>query len=149
METGAPCPMALLTDSELYLIFYSKIRNTNGIQEQNIASDNHINVMKFNNYVQSKFGIPSNETLSGHPYYKLGLRSYSFYQVEDSDWIANLKKMQSIHPYYNEKKWESYNHYVLTFHDNMFECIAKDFEVEKKSTSVAKGMQLILTEIAK
>lgn len=49
--------------------------------------------------------------------------------IKDSDWINELKEIDKNHPYFNEDKWNSLNHYVTTFHDDLFECIAKGFEI--------------------
>jgi hypothetical protein len=72
--------------------------------------------------------MPGNETLPGHPYYPFGLASYGFYEMKDSDLIIKLKNIDSIHPYHKAATWKRYKHYILTFHENMFECIAIGYE---------------------
>ena len=75
------------------------------------------------------------------------MKSYSFYELRDSDLIKSLQEIGEIHPNYNPKKWEMYKHYILTFHDNMFECIAKDFELREENRSLYKQATLMLQEM--
>lgn len=149
IDVGVPAPTIISNDSNLYLMFYSNGEDisTEALQERNSVYDRGIYILKFNLFLNYKFGMPSNEIIIGHPYSKLGLQPYSFYQLEDSDWIKKLMKIDSVHPYYDKKKWVIYKHYILTFHDNMFECIAKDFEISEESSSVYKQAHTIINEM--
>jgi hypothetical protein len=53
-----------------------------------------------------------------------------------------------VHPYYDPHKWEKYKHYILTFHDNMFECVAKNFEIREGNTSLYNQVTIILNELS-
>jgi hypothetical protein len=135
MDTGSPSPMIISNDSEIFLIFYAiddfvdtTISQSDEIYDQNIY------IIKFKSCIKYLFGSLSNETIHGHPYFKLGMRSYSFYELEESDLIKSLKNIDNIHRLYNENKWTDYKHYILTFHDNMFECVSKSFEIKKESS---------------
>lgn len=149
IDVGAPTPTIISNDSNLYLMFYSNEESTNGetLKERNSVYDRGIYVLKFNLFLKYKFGMPNNEIIIGHPYSKLGLQPYSFYQLEGSDWIKELMKIDSVHPDYNKEKWASYKHYIFTFHDNMFECIAKDFEISESTTSIYKQASTIINEM--
>ncbi len=149
IDVGAPTPTIISNDNNLYLMFYSNEENikTEALRERNSVYDQGIYILKFNHFLSFKFGIPNNETITGHPYSKLGLRSYSFYQLEESDWIKELMKIDSIHPYHNKEEWTCCNHYILTFHDNMFECVAKDFEIHEATTSIYKQASVIINEM--
>jgi len=149
IDVGAPTPTIISNDSNLYLMFYSNEEggDTEELNERNSVYDRGIYVLKFNLFLNYKFGIPSNEIIIGHPYSKLGLQPYSFYQLEDSDWIKELMKIDSVHPYYNKEKWASYKHYILTFHDNMFECVAKDFEIRESKKSIYEQVSTIINEV--
>ncbi len=82
------------------------------------------------------------------PYYKLGLRSCSFYELKNSDLIKELEKIDQIHPYYNADKWKKFKHFILTFHDNMFECVAKEFEIREENDSIYRQTSTILNELS-
>ena len=107
--------------------------------------------MKFENYLNFKFGTPNDEVIHGHPYYQLGLRSYSFFEICNSDWIAQIIEINSVHPRHSEELFTSYRHFVLTFHDSMFECIASDYQVSFSTRSMGEIISeniesLILTD---
>jgi hypothetical protein len=38
--------------------------------------------------------------------------------------------MDEVHPYYSDKHWTGYKHYLLFFHDEIFEIIAQDYKIE-------------------
>lgn len=98
-------------------------------------------------YLKYSFGIPGDETIHGHPYSKLGMESYSFYELKNSDLIKSLQDIDQVHPQYNPKKWKMYKHYILTFHDNMFECIAQCFEIREENTSLYNQAAKMLNQL--
>lgn len=151
IDVGAPTPTILSNDNNLYLMFYS---NEEGDKAETLRERNRNNVydrvtyvLKFNLFIKYRFGMPNNEIIIGHPYFKLGLKPNSFYQLEGSDWIKELMKIDSVHPYFNEEKWTNYKHYIFTFHDNMFECIAKDYEISESTISIYKKAITIINEM--
>jgi hypothetical protein len=93
--------------------------------------------------------MPGNETIDGHPYYKLGMQSCSFYELRNSDFIKSLQDIDKVHPEYNPESWKAYKHYIITFHDNMFECIAKDFEIREENTSLYNQATVMLNSVSK
>ena len=149
MDAGSPSPIILSSDNELFVAFYANKESLLTVpQERNIVYDTGVWVLKFKAYLKFAFGIPGNETIQGHPYSKLGMKSFSFYKLKDSDLIRSLQDIEKVHPYYNPEKWTEYEHYILTFHDNMFECIAKDFEIKEEHTSLYKGVAMMLNELS-
>src|SRR5688572_2700180 len=127
MDFGSPSPIIISNDNMVYVSFYgSNGNNISEPQERNTVYDTDVFTIKFKNHLKYSFGIPSNETIEGHPYYKLGMKSYTFYELKKSDLIKQLENIEKVHLYYNPEKWKEYRHYILTFHDNMFECVAKD-----------------------
>ena len=149
MDTGSPSPMIISNDNELFITFYTDKRiNDTAPVERNTIYDRGVFGIKFKLYRKFTFGLPSNETLQGHPYYKLGLKSFRFYELQYSDLIKNLQKIESVHPYYNADIWQSYKHFIITFHDNMFECIAKEFEIREDNISTYRQASIILNELS-
>lgn len=148
MDKGAPCPMIISNDTEMFIIFYTDMEDFLEIHERNTIYDSVIVVLNFERYIKYTFGMPGNETIQGHPYSKLGMKSYSFYELRNSDLIERLREVDKMHPYYNPDKWKKYKHYILTFHDNMFECIAHSFTINEKHTSLYNQASSILTKIS-
>ena len=149
MDYGAPSPTILSNDNELFIAFYADKESTSIIpQERNTIYDTGIFALKFKQYLKYTFGIPGNETIPGHPYSKLGMRSCSFYELKNSDLIQSLQDIEKVHPQYSAEKWKMYKHYILTFHDNMFECIAQDFEIREENTSLYNQATVMLNELS-
>ena len=149
MDSGSPSPIILSNDNELFIAFYADKESTSAIpQERNTIIDVGIVALKFKPYLKYALGLPGSETIHGHPYSKLGMKSYSFYELKNSDLIKSLQNIEKVHEYYDPEKWENYKHYILTFHDNMFECIAREFELREESTSLYNRAATMLNKIS-
>lgn len=148
MEAGAPSPIVISNDTELVVYFYTDNEDVTDLSERNTGYDTGVVVIRFKGYIYYNFGLPGNETLRGHPYYKLGMKSFGFYQLLDSDLINKLKQIEKVHPYYNAAKWDGYRHFILTFHDNMFECVSSGFDVTGEEMSVYHQAYSALSSIA-
>lgn len=92
-----------------------------------------------------RFGIANDEVFCGLPLWDKGLESYSAHIVENSTWINELKNINKVHPYYNEGVWNDKKHFMLLFHDEIFEVIATDYKVETFKTTFVQ----LATEVAK
>jgi hypothetical protein len=149
MDFGSPSPTILSNDNELFIAFYADKESKSSVpQERNTIYDTGIFALKFKTYLKYTFGLPSNETIEGHPYSKFGMKSFSFYELRDSDLIKSLQEIEKVHPYYNPEKWKMYKHYILTFHDNMFECIAQGFEIREENISLYNQATIMLNELS-
>lgn len=137
MDFGAPCPIILSNDTDLYLSFIIEDEKNNEMNAKTLI---------FNSYLKYNFGIPSNETLIYHPYSHLGIESYSFYELYNSDWLDSLMKIEQQHPYFNYEKWKNLKHFIITFHDNIFECIANDFKVLDSDYQIYNDMETMFTK---
>ena len=149
MDYGSPSPTIISNDSELFIAFYADKKSTSSVpEERNTIYDTGIFALRFKAYLKYIFGLPGNETIQGHPYSKLGMKSFSFYELRNSDLIKSLQEVDKIHPYHNPEKWDTYKHYILTFHDNMFECIAQNFEIREENISLYNQAMTMLNEIS-
>ena len=81
------------------------------------------------------FGSPSDETIRGHPLWELGLRPYGVFEVRKSSWIRALERMNRVHPNHNPSRFAALRHFVFTFHDNTFECVANGAVLAAKFTN--------------
>jgi len=149
MDAGAPSPLIISNDSELYVIFYSdEVEWSGELHERNDIYDKGIVLMKFIGCLKYIFGKPSNETIQGHPYYQLGLRSFGFFEVRNSPLIKELQGIQKVHPNYDPSKWNLYKHFIISFHDNMFECVAREFEIREEKVSQYNQAISLLNEMS-
>jgi hypothetical protein len=89
-----------------------------------------------------RFGTPNDEVLHGHPLHGKGLEPYAAHLIANSAWLAELQRINSVHPYYDPARWLSYEHYLLTFHDDTFECIAATRQTEVLRASFADALAI-------
>lgn len=115
---GAPCPVLISDERCLYLYFYAHINR----------GEDFITCIRFDRWEYHCFGYPGEESQGAHPYSELGLGYCSYHILQESDLIQKLKAIDSAHPCFERWKWDELNHYVFTFHDSMFECIARGFK---------------------
>jgi hypothetical protein len=73
--------------------------------------------------------MSNDEALQGHPLWGRGLRHSGTYRVESSSLVRKLERMNSVHPQHDPKGFEKRTHFIFTFHDSTFECVAESFEV--------------------
>lgn len=125
-DFGAPEPIVVSNANKLMISF--NVMDDKWSKTGINANESTIDI-RFNRYIHYSFGMPGNETLHEHPYANLGLESSSFYELENSDLIGRLRAIEKGHPYYDSESWTLYKHYIITFHDNMFECIAHGFDI--------------------
>ena len=82
------------------------------------------------------FGLPNDEAFDGHPLANRGLTPYGAFLIENSSWIRQLEKMNSVHPHHTPERFKQLKHYVLTFHDSTFECVAESYSIEAHKGSM-------------
>lgn len=82
----------------------------------------------------SQFGYPNDEALSGHPLYGRGLGFYGIYEVLDSSWVARLDAQNRV-AFPDFAPPPPKRHFIITFHDETFECLADDLTARIASES--------------
>ena len=135
-DKGAPMPHIVSNGIRLFLVYYLA-KNDPGwdgtyVHVVNPASGDKTGValVEFRHVVSYRFGTPNDEVIHGHPLYGKGLEAYKAHEVIRSSWIAENEKINSVHFCYNPGYWRSLKHYILTFHDDTFECIAQGYDTE-------------------
>jgi hypothetical protein len=84
-----------------------------------------------------KFGSPNDEALGGHPLSSKGLKFYSVHRIENSLWIGELEKQNSVHHRHNKQRFlENTAHYIFTFQDSTLECVVIEGEFWKPVVKV-------------
>jgi hypothetical protein len=141
IDIGAPMPTILSNEHHIYLIFY--VSNVAPIWDGSTVhirteNDEGIVTVKFERFAQFKFGNPNDESINGHPLYELGLQPYSIQKVNESEWIQELIKMNSVHPYHKDELFSKYEHFIFFFHDTCFEIVAKGYSIEENPETTIK-----------
>lgn len=108
-------------------------------------------VIEFVGAMKSQFGHPNDEALEGHPLSARGLDYNDAFEVEDSTWLKTIREQNRM--CFPDATWfgESLRHFVVTFHDSTFECLAEDLKVtirtEPYRTIIGEIAERILVEV--
>jgi hypothetical protein len=126
-NVGSPSPQIFAHEHGLLLAYL--IRSKPPFWGPEAEPDTYA-LIRFGMIQAHYFGPPNDEAISGHPLYKKGLSSYSCYQVINSPWIRIMEQRNSVHPSHRPEGYNGLIHYIFTFHDSTFECIARSLSVQ-------------------
>jgi hypothetical protein len=85
--------------------------------------------LTFTRPVAHYLGPPNDELLSTHPLYGRGLAPYAAFEVVNSSWLAAALANNRKHPRHSDANWAGKRHFLITFHDQTFECLADGYVV--------------------
>lgn len=127
-DADTPTPM-LLSGLRTFVAFYRSVRDlVAGRADPHVPepqADHGIGVVEFKRVTSVKIGFPSDEVLRGHPLWGSGLEFYRAHEVKNSPWITELMEVDRAHERFDESQWRGRRHFMLTFHDQTLECVAK------------------------
>lgn len=118
-EPGAPCPVVFAEENRLVLS-YRVVEDPNYL-----PSTAPFGIVQFDRPYMHLFGPPNEEAIGGHPLSGRGLYPCGAFRVDNSSLVRRLERMNSVHRYHDPKRFESLIHYIFTFHDSTFECVAE------------------------
>jgi hypothetical protein len=112
-----------------------------------VVADEHITILRYclidKEDQQEKFAIlhfehcwahymgpPNCEALHGHPLYERGLSYYGIFEVLDSSWIRLMEERNRVHDKHSPARYAELRHFIFSFEDTTFECIAKGVVVQ-------------------
>lgn len=133
---GAPLPQVFSNGHETYLTYFIETPDSNWDGSYTTLIDNksdttyQLALVTFSRANSHRFGIVNDEAADGHPLYNKGLQVYAAHIIENSSWIEELKQIHKVHPRYSDKHWADDKHFLLFFHDEIFEVVAKDYKIE-------------------
>jgi hypothetical protein len=116
-EAAVSEPVLLQTDDAAILTF-SAVCLREGKRE-----DAGYGIVELDLCSLTKFGYPNDEALPGHPLHERGLGGYGVFEVQNSSW-KKLKTLQNRVAFPNTPE-STQRHFIFTFHDSTFECIAR------------------------
>ena len=116
-EAGAPSPVVYASEGLLTVAYYTT------------PGDGAVALLSFSMPYIHIFGAPNDEALDGHPLYERGLSFYGAFEVCASSWIRSLERMNRVHMFHDASRFAAYRHFIVTFHDTTFECIAEGFAI--------------------
>ncbi len=136
-ELPAPAPgdsaLLLLADDDHLAISY-RIRERDvgeaakvGADADSPLADGPRVIVAFTGVLLHRCGYPNDEAIEGHQLGGRGLECYSAMEVLHSAWPRELERQNRIHPHAQEGEFGHLRHFVITFHDSTFECLAAGF----------------------
>lgn len=141
-SVGAPCPAVIATEHSLVLIFFLQVKDPNWDGKTvRVVSINSAKepcaVVHFESHTIHSLGPPNDEAFGGHRLAEKGLQPYGAFEVINSGWIKQLEKMNSVHSCHDRERFlKGKRHFIVTFHDSVFECVAHSYRVELTSGSI-------------
>ena len=147
-SAGAPLPHLLSSGIRSFVGFYLEERDPNWdgtyvrVVDPTEDTEESSALAEFKDSVAVKLGPPNDEVLRGHPLDGRGLAGYGAYVVENSRWLAEVVEINKVHEQFDPTRWQTMRHFMLVFHDETVEAIARDIEVQPARMS----MRALLTE---
>lgn len=99
----------------------------------------------------SKFGLPNNDAWAGHPLYAQITEADSWMEmmemmeVRNSTWKAELERQNKVS--YPDWDWP-HHHYIISFRESTFECIAKDIKITVLNEAHEAVLQQVMQSVA-
>ncbi len=118
-STGAP-ELLLLADDYAVALRYATAESDREAADTGIQ----LAIVRFDSWAHY-LGPPNDEALSGHPLYERGLRCYGMYEVQHSSWIRMMEQRNRVHDRHAPERFARLHHFIIAFHDSMFECVAE------------------------
>ena len=140
-SVGAPLPQVLSREGITVVAFYLEDipDGWDGTSVRIVTANTEgepLALVRFSRCYSSMFGPPNDEAFDGHPLASRGLRPYGAFAIENSSWIRQLERMNPVHQYRKPDRFWARKHYVLSFHDSTFECVADSYTVEVYESSI-------------
>ena len=139
-SAGAPMPIVLADECRVLLAYLVQEREiwqhgpTDRLTSPDSA-DESAALVEFLLPRAHLFGSPNDEALHGHPLHERGLLPYGAYEVRHSSWVRSLERMNRVHSAHDPARFARLRHYVFTFHDSTFECVAEGLAVSRHDES--------------
>jgi hypothetical protein len=122
-DIGAPTPVVVANETEAFVVYEAR----SGKRE----------CVHFRGLYALQFGPPNDEAIAGHPLASHGLSAYGRYLVQASPWLSALELRNSVHAGHRAGFLSGHSHFIIAFHDTLFECVAKSFERVPASAAAA------------
>ena len=139
---GAPLPHLLSSGMRSFVAFYLDEPDPDWdgtyvtVVDPRDGTEASLALAEFKGSVAVKLGPPNDEVLHGHPLDGRGLGGYGTYVVENSRWLAELIEINRVHDYFDPQSWTDKRHFLLVFHDETVEAVAREIEVEPVRASI-------------
>jgi len=146
-EANAPMPHVMTAARKTYLMYavQEPDLNLDGSSDKlvQISDVSTVALVKLIDCYAYTFGGPNDEVLSGHPLWGRGLSYSSAHVIAHSRWLAEAENINKVHQHYNPDRWKTRKHYLLSFKDETFECLASGYKIEVFRESLEQVAQIV------
>lgn len=152
-DVGAPLPTLLRNEHDAWLAFYTREWFATGDVRappkpgESLAADEEVALLHFEGCMAVNLGFPNVDVLPGHRLWPKGLEMYGTFEVLDSQWIAHLDQIETVFPRYDPRYLDGLRHFVITFHDSVFECVANKVAVSRHHEAVDKVIARVVGDM--
>ncbi len=149
-DSGASLPFLMSDENRVllaYMVSESDEAVSSAVKMMTANSKGYVALVEFTQPCAHMFGPPNDETFLGHPLAERGLRPYGVFEVLDSSWIRQLEGMNKRHSRHAQNRYGDLRHYIFSFHDSTFECIAKALAVNLREGSLRDVMFEMLQRV--
>lgn len=150
-EIGAPLPHVVSSSLSTYLMYVADEPDPDWdgsyVTEIRTSDTHRIALVEFIGCYAFQFGGPNDEVITGHRLWGKGLVPYSAHIIANSHWLAEMERINRVHPYYHPDEWRTLKHYLLLFHDENFECLAKGYAIEVLQDSLEHVAEIARTRL--
>ena len=141
--------MVFATENDLHVTYYLNLVEDGWdgktVRVVGPSSDGEPSIIiTFHGVTAHYFGAPNDEAIHGHPLYGAGLRPYSYFEVRDSSWRAELEKMNRVHPHHKKEHFSDIRHFIFTFHDTTLEVLARSYSSEVTNLPLVENVERVL-----
>lgn len=130
-SVGSPCPVVIATEHVVvvaYVIEEGAAIDASAVRAlgpQEIAEVYAVVTFPAHAHM---LGPPNDEAFRGHPLSERGLQPCGAFEVLNSSWVRALERMNRVHPRHQPERYSHRRHFVLSFHDSTFECVADRYQ---------------------
>jgi hypothetical protein len=134
-DPGASAPAVLANDLTLVLAYRA------------FGDSDDFVILEFARARAHYFGAPNDEALRGHPLTSRGLTPYASFEVLNSSWIRLLEARNRVHQQHDPKRFLALRHFILTFHDSIFECVAADVSIVSRNAGHTEFLDIMFQHL--
>jgi hypothetical protein len=113
-EAAVSAPLFIEGEHKAFLTFNASIRGSSPDRTSRAQLAVPIGIVEIEQCYLSRLGYPNDEGLDEHPLSEHGITAYGSFEVVNSQWIKDVASGVA-----------GARHFIVTFHDSTFECIAK------------------------
>jgi hypothetical protein len=152
-DAGAPLPHVMSSAHRTVLVYLisepdpSWDGTTVNVVDPTSPEERSLALVEFTRCYAHRFAGVSNDVLHGHPLAGKGLTAYSAHQVANSRWLAAETQIHSVDGNHDPVPWGRLRHYLLMFHDDLFECLAEGVDMRVARCSFRQGIDLALKRL--